>query len=330
MADIFPSLIGNEKIKSILKKDIVNHTVFHAYVIEGPEGSGRHTLAENIIKSLSCMSPADGVACGKCSNCRKIQDKMYADILYLNREEKATISVERVREMLETVNYSPNEDADYKFYIIEEAEKMTPPAQNALLLTLEEPPRYVVFILLCSDENMLLETIRSRTITLRMERFSADFIYSYLKSDGSYPDEKLKAASAFCSGSIGCARSILKGSDKSSAYADKAAELIDKLCGGKKSDSLIFVSSLKYSRAEFDLFFTFCQSALRDLIAYKNGSSFFQFYTDKDRVSGLCSRNTMAKLVKIYDKVTAAKDDIVSSNSNITLTLSHFAASATE
>ena len=114
MSDIFPSLIGNEKIKSILKNDIVNHTVFHAYVIEGPEGSGRHTLAKGIIQSLSCMSPRNGVPCGNCNNCKKIRDGMYADVFYLNKEDKATVSVEQVRSMLETVSYSPNEEADYK------------------------------------------------------------------------------------------------------------------------------------------------------------------------------------------------------------------------
>lgn len=331
MVDVLPSLTGNSKLKSILSDSIYSHKVNHAYIIEGPEGSGKHTLAGDIIKGLCCRKQSNEFPCGICPNCRKINADMFADVFYLNRGDKAKIQIEAVRDMLETLNFSPNEDSDYKFYVIEEAEKLTLQSQNALLLSLEEPPEYVVFLLLTTDAQTLLETIRSRSVVLRMELFSAEFTYNHLKSIpdfSKYPDDKLKNAAAVSAGALGAAKTILNGSDKSSVFAGEAQKFVSLLCSRSRTEMLIFVNSLKHDRNEYGIIFKFMQSALRDLIAYKNGGTYFSFYTDKDTMSTICSRITLSKLLNIYELTVNAENDIVTSNSNVNLTLSHFAASA--
>ncbi|MDD6095521.1 MAG: hypothetical protein PUC29_07250 [Clostridia bacterium] len=331
MADVFPSLIGNEKLKALMTEDILGHTVSHAYIVEGPEKSGRHTFAMSMINGLVCTAKSGDIPCGKCENCKKIKNGFFADIYYLNKGENATISVESVRQMLKTVYYSPNENSDYKFYIIEEAEKMTPAAQNALLLTLEEPPSYAVFLLLTTDSALLLETVRSRAVTLRMELFSPDIIFKNLQNSPEFKavDEKtLKSAATLASGSLGAAAEIVRNGDKSSKVYENASAFVKKLCTGRKGESIVFVNSLKLTRGECDLFFRLIQSAVRDLIAYKNGGKAFTFYSDVSEASEICKSVTVAKLVRLFDSIVKASEDISLSNANITLVLTHLAASA--
>ena len=208
---------------------------------------------------------------------------------------------------------------------------MTTQAQNALLLTLEEPPQYAVFLLLTTDSSMLLETVRSRAINLRTELFSAEYVYEYLKGIPGFSskgDAKLKTAASVSGGALGVAKEVLVGENKSAVISQNASKFIENLVGGKASENILFISAMKYSRQEYIDFFGFCEAAIRDLIAYKNGNANFTFYSDTDEVSGLCRAVPLSALVKMYEASSKAKDDITSANANITLVLTHLAASA--
>lgn len=326
MNNIFKNLIGNEHLKSLLTNDIVNRTVNHAYIIEGDRGSGRHTVAAEMIRALACVGNKEAVPCGTCPNCKKIAEGMFADIYILNKSDAATVSVDSVRKMLETVSYSPNEDSDYKFYIIEDGEKMTTGAQNALLLTLEEPPEYAVFFILCTDSAALLETVRSRAVTLKTERFSPSFVLEHLKNDKKLKgtaEDKLKIAASLSGGSLGFAKELCSAKSKYTKLFEDATLFTENLCKRKGSDNLLLMTQSKLTRAEYADFFKLVLYALRDLIAYKNGADELIFYTSRDNAAALCSGITLSQLFRLYDAVTAACDDITASNANITLVITH-------
>ena len=147
MRKMLDSIIGNSSLKSKLLSDILSDTLSHAYIIQGKKGSGKHTVAYMTAAALSCEKVSDTnapVPCLNCPSCKKILQKKSPDVITITREDKATIGVDAVRFLRNDVRIVPN-DLDYKIYIIEDADTMTTQAQNAFLLTLEEPPKYVKF-----------------------------------------------------------------------------------------------------------------------------------------------------------------------------------------
>lgn len=163
------AIVGNKSIRQKLCSDIHADKLSHAFIIEGSRGTGKHTLAMNVAAALACSHKSAGtIPCYECSECRKILAGNSPDIITVGCDGKATFSVETVRYVKEYVHTVPN-DLEFKLYIIEDADKMTVQAQNAFLLTLEEPPSFVRFILLCENAGLLLETIRSRAPVLRTE-----------------------------------------------------------------------------------------------------------------------------------------------------------------
>ena len=153
MRQMLDSVIGNSLLKSKLLSDILSDTLSHAYIIEGKKGSGRHTIAYMTAAALVCEKlndTASPLPCLKCPSCKKILGQKSPDVITVTREDKATLGVDAIRFLRNDVRVVPN-DLDYKIYVIEDADTMTPQAQNAFLLTLEEPPEYVKFFLLCED-----------------------------------------------------------------------------------------------------------------------------------------------------------------------------------
>ena len=177
-------IIGNIALKKRLCDDVISNSLSHAYILEGPDGSGRHTIAYMTAAALACEAKDDTskpLPCLTCPTCKKILEKKSPDIIVKGTEGKASIGVDIARFIKEDVYTLPN-DLEHKFYIIEEADKMTHQAQNALLLTLEEPPSFVHFFLLCNNSASLLETIRSRAPTLRTEPVTDQQIDDYISA----------------------------------------------------------------------------------------------------------------------------------------------------
>lgn len=337
MNNIFPELLGNNAIKELCGKDIKSGKHSHAYIIDGPDGSGKHTAARQIAMAILCHNKEknSSLPCGVCSACAKISAGYSTDVQFVNRGQSATFQVETIRNMLSSVSYLPD-DGDYKIYIIEEAEKMTTQAQNSLLLTLEEPPSHVVFILLTSDSGALLETIRSRAHILKTEMLSAPLILENLfkkRNEGiinERDDKKLKIAASAASGALGVAIDLCNKTEASPIlkYRDIAESLVDTLIFSSTADSVNYCRTIDCKRAECEHILFYAMSAVRDYIAVKNGSSVTLFFTDADAAFEKAAKITVPRLLNLYNLLEEAQDHICRKNASISTVFCTVAANA--
>ncbi|MBQ7929732.1 MAG: DNA polymerase III subunit [Clostridia bacterium] len=310
---VFPALIGNDRLKSTLSADFAAGKSAHAYIIEGPVGSGRHIAAMQICASVLCESRENEsvpLPCGTCPSCRKILGGISVDVLTVSNDDKASISVSAVRDIKETLYITPN-DGDKKFYIIENAHLMTVQAQNALLLSLEEPPPYVMFFLLTEDASALLETIRSRAPVIRMDKFTPDFIEDYLtKTFGSSQWDRIVTAAHLSGGALGRARGLYEnGSDEMEAYRT-AEQLTEFLLTGRKSDTLAYLTAPVFKdRNKTREILNLMRFALRDLIADKRGGELL-FYSRTEGVPKFAKKLSVRRLLALSESVAGAWDKI--------------------
>lgn len=341
MKSIFPCLVANEQLKARLSHELLAKSLSHAYILEGAFGTGKHTLALQIAAALACEKKDDSarpLPCGQCPSCKKILSHGSPDVIYINRGEKATLGVEAVRELKQDVYVAPN-DIGEKIYIIEDAHLMTVQAQNALLLTLEEPPPYVLFLLLCETATPLLETVRSRAPTLRTEQIDAPLMNDYLKQhfpkaaelERSAPQEfaELSAAAA---GSIGQAILLLDADRRKPVLAlRQSTRTWLKLCAERKEpvEAIALLNELTKKKREALLSQCSClQLALRDLLLYKKAERFsLCFFTDKDEVASLSDAFTVQQLLLLLQAVANAANRL-QANANVRLTLTSLAADA--
>ena len=143
--------------------------VGHAYIFSGPDGIGRKSMALCFAEALTCQQGGT-VPCGACEACILNKNHTNPDIVFIRQQEgKATVGVEDVRSVQEEISTAP-QYGKYKVILFEHAEKMTVQAQNALLKTLEEPPAYIVMILMTSNVSLLLDTVRSRAVRVDFKR----------------------------------------------------------------------------------------------------------------------------------------------------------------
>lgn len=322
---VFPSLIGNDSLKKTLSFDLAAGKSSHAYIIEGPRGSGKHTAAKQICSSALCENRTDSsypLPCGECTQCKKIFGGMSVDIMTVSNNDKASIGVDSIREIRQSLYITPN-DGEKKFYIIENAHLLTSQAQNALLISLEEPPPYVMFLLLCEDSSSLLETIRSRAPVLKTERFSPDFIEKYLTEKYPAADRaKIIRASHLASGSIGQAVELYENGDEHLEYYNTAEELVKYLISSRKSEAVTFVTqSLPRDRQKLRHILTLTECALRDIISDKKGGA-LMFYSTDEGTPKFAKNTSIKKLLDLYEAVSDAEKKIFSNCSQTTVMLS--------
>ncbi len=214
--------LGNERVKSNLRAALERGRISHFYLICGPAGSGKRTLARLLAAAIVCKG--DPKPCGVCAACRKIRDGNHPDFITVDQPDKKTVSVELVRQARADLYIRPNEAA-HKIYLFPRAQDMGISAQNALLKVLEEPPEYAVFLLLTDNPEKLLPTVRSRCTELSLGALEEKTLLSALR--GQYPnadEEELRAAARQSGGFLGQARQILDGKAKRPAQTEAFAD----------------------------------------------------------------------------------------------------------
>ena len=214
----FSEIIGQQQIREQLQNAVAEDRVSHAYILYGESRSGKEFIAKTFAQALLCESPehdADGKIepCCACHSCKQAQSLNHPDIIYVKHEKPTTIGVDDVREgIIETVPIKPY-SSRYKIYIMEEAQLLTPQAQNALLKTIEEPPEYVVFLLLTNSTDVLLPTILSRCVMLEMKPVRDDEMREYLIRELQVPESRAEICIAFARGNVGRAKALASSED---------------------------------------------------------------------------------------------------------------------
>ena len=316
--EIFEGLIGNEDIKSTLGNSIAKREFLHAYIIEGAQGTGKHTVATLASASIMCKSSSCS-SNNMCDMCRKILNGNCTDVRSFD-----AFKVDDVRKIKSTLYESPTE-CDYKIYILNNAEKMNVKAQNALLISLEEPPENVVFFLLCTDSTVLLETIRSRAQTLRTKPLTSEQIKSYLKSKKiPVPNEdKLDEIILSSCGSLGYVLDMLDENRADSLTKDreKAKDFATKLLSNDSSTITLLASMFNWTRDKLKEIFSLSLVILRDLAVVKKVKTApLCFFTSSKEAISIASNYSIQKILYTYSTVEDGIESL-NSNSNVQNTL---------
>lgn len=323
MRDYLPALWGNEAVKARLGAAIESDTLPHAFLIIGPEGSGKRTLTLELIAALNCENKNErgcSLPCGKCNTCRRIKEGNFTDITRLKRTgEKATIGVEDVRLFREDMFLSPTESS-FKLYVIEEAERLTPNAQNALLTILEEPPKNVIIILLAESADKILTTVKSRAQGVAMQRFDAktmkDYIIRHSEKARLYErtaPETLNGILMSADGRIG--RAISHLSDKQAKEMTEDRALTEKIInalrrGAPYSEFYSVISELPTSRGEFCEALESVICAVRDITLVRLSPSVpLLFYTSQEDARAKAKDMSTKKLIAIYEILKEALEN---------------------
>ena len=326
-------IVANSDLRSRICEDILSGSLLHAYIIEGNSGSGKHTISKYIAAALACERKADNSAplpCKTCPTCKKILSDLSPDVINVTSEGKASLGVDKIRFLKEDVHIIPNELED-KVYIIEDADKMTTQAQNALLLTLEEPPSYARFILLCENSELLLETIKSRAPILRTEPIPTDMIDAYIsKNDVRAAQMKASApkdyAELLMASSFGIGRALeLLDTKKFAPILENRRLILDFLSYAlgveRNPQSVTLLRRFASKRDALSDQIELLRLAVRDLIVSKKSDSVtLCFFASREQASELCDATSIAHLFKISNAVDAAAERI-SRNANVRLTL---------
>ena len=336
MSTFFDTIVGNRELKARISRDIDNGLLSHAYIIEGPLGSGRHTLVRHIAAALSCeVRGQDGAKspCGQCRNCKKILSDSSPDLITVRvPEDRTTIGVDSIRELREGLYIAPN-DLDIKVYVIDDANLLTTEAQNAFLLSLEEPPEYILFFLICENSTGLLETVRSRAPTLRMERLDLEDVAKYLISSDERaarlrqeaPDEFASAIFA-SGGSIGQA-SLMLDTRKRRAMLDSkkvARDIIFALSDASRSKAISAITPLiRKKKGDIADCLTRLMEAIRDIVLLKKSEDVrLCFFENRDEALEISTHFTSSSLFTLYDAVSEAKIEL-EANANVRLSLTN-------
>ncbi|MBO5477962.1 MAG: DNA polymerase III subunit gamma/tau [Clostridia bacterium] len=207
----FSSIIGQENVTKILKNQIKNEKISHAYLFSGTRGTGKTSAAKVFARAINCLNPKDGEPCNECDVCKGILNGNITDVIEM--DAASNNSVENIRQIRQEVVYA-TVDVKYRVYIIDEVHMLTTSAFNALLKTLEEPPANVVFILATTEQHKIPVTILSRCLKFEFNRLSEVDLYKRIKfvlesENVEYEDEACKYIATLADGAARDALSIL-------------------------------------------------------------------------------------------------------------------------
>ena len=263
----FSDIVGHEKIKEHLQNAIRLGKISHAYILDGEEGMGKRMLASAFAKALQCEK-GGGLPCGRCRSCLQAESGNHPDIIYVTHEKPASVGVNDIRAGLcDDILIRPYA-GPWKIYIVDEAEKMTVQAQNALLKTIEEPPAYGIILLLSTNSELFLPTVLSRCVTLKLRPVGGVLVKRYLMENEKVPDYQAETIAAFSGGNIGRAKRLTQSGDFLQLKDEVIALLsgIDWIDAADISDA---VAEMAQKRAFIDDYLDVMTLWFRDVLLFK-------------------------------------------------------------
>lgn len=264
----FKDIIGQEQIKDHLTHAIEQGKISHAYVINGERFSGKEFIANVFAMALQCEHP-DGVEpCQQCHSCKQALSGNQPDIIRVTHEKPNTIGVDDIRTQLNTDIAIKPYSSPRKIYIIQEGEKMTAQAQNALLKTLEEPPAYAVILILTTNVDALLPTILSRCVVLNMKPVRDDLVKKYLMEELQIPDYKANVCVAFARGNLGKARQ-LASSEEFDHIKEEAVSMLKYVQDMEINEMLAAIKKIQEYKFDVEDYLDILAIWYRDVLLFK-------------------------------------------------------------
>lgn len=263
----FQDILGNDMVKDHFKKAIEGHKVSHAYILTGEAGMGRKSIANAFAMTLLCEK-GGSEPCMVCHSCKQVLGGNHPDLIYVTHEKPASIGVDDIREQInDTIMIRPY-SSYYKIYIVDEAEKMTVQAQNALLKTIEEPPSYAVILLITTNQEAFLPTILSRCIQLKLKPLKDFTVKSYLTEHLHVPDKEAEVCAAFARGNLGKAIH-LSSSDEFKELYQKVMSVIKSVGDMDITMLLDCIREIKDQKFEMNDMLDLMQLWFRDVLMFK-------------------------------------------------------------
>lgn len=263
----FQDIPGQEHIKAHFQKAVSSRNISHAYILSGETGMGGKELAQAFALTLMCESGRTS-PCLTCHSCKQVLSGNHPDLIYVSHEKPASIGVDDIREQIhDTIMIRPY-SSSYKIYIVDEAEKMTIQAQNALLKTIEEPPSYAVIILLTANADSFLPTILSRCIQLKLKPLKDSVIRDHLITDLSIPESRAEVYGAFARGNIGKADKIAVSEEFRQLY-DELIHMLKNIRDMDISMLLNYIKKMKEDKMDLSKCLDFMQLWYRDALMFK-------------------------------------------------------------
>ena len=316
----FQDILGNDMIKEHFKKAIENNKISHAYILTGEEGTGRKSIANAFSMALLCEKGGKE-PCMVCHSCKQVLSGNHPDLIYVKHEKPNSIGVDDIREQInDTIMIRPY-SSYYKIYIVDEAEKMTVQAQNALLKTMEEPPFYAVIILITTNQEAFLPTILSRCVQLKLKPLKDFTVKSYLSEHLGVPEKEAEICAAFARGNLGKAIHL--------ASSDEFKELYQKVMMMVKNISTMDIVSLldhirEMKEQNFDMedVLDLLQLWYRDVLMYKvtKDMNLLIFKDEYKVINGMVQKVDYAGLEKILASIDTARTRL-SANVNMELAM---------
>lgn len=316
---------GQDRIIGFLRDSIARHSLAHAYLLVGPPHIGKMTLALDLASALNC---GDGTPpCGSCRACQRIQQGKYPDVIvidkYAGRDQKdrrkaTEIGIDTVRELMQRGSSLPPYEGNYKVFIIDDADLMSAEAANCLLKTLEEPPQYVIFLLLTSQENALLPTVVSRCQRFELKPVAVAEMESRLKKFNGLNPDKIQLLSRLSGGCLGWAIAALSDDSYLQSRDLRLGEFAS-LLTRSWSDRLLYIQQLPSDRNSVEEVIKLWLSWCRDVMLLKYNCE--DAVTNVDKINDIRSWANMLTILEIKEFINSLNRMLVNLSYNANLHL---------
>ncbi len=317
----FADIVGQEHLREHLENAIRMDRVSHAYIINGEKNAGKEFIAKTFSMALQCENRQGTEPCGECHSCRQALSGNHPDIIFISHEKPGTIGVDDIRRQINNDVAIKPYKGPRKIYIMNEGEKMTVQAQNALLKTLEEPPEYAVVLILTANVDSLLPTILSRCVVLNMKSAGDAQIKKFLMETMEIPDYKADVCVAFARGNVGKARLLAK-SEEFDKVKEEAVTLVKYINEMELNEIVAAIKKINEYKLDVNDYLDILSVWYRDVLLFKatHDANHLVFREEIQHIRKVADRSAYEGIEKILDALEKSKQRLLA-NVNFDLTM---------